>query len=299
MGEQEIETEQVCQIINDDCLNWLNKQKDKSIDLTFLDPPFRQGKDYRFFDDNQSESSYWGWLKDVLCGIYRITIDGGSVYFMQREKNTENVLRILREVGWTFQNLIVWKKKTSAVPSSLRFGKQFQIIAFATKGKRPRVFNRLRIDLPEPPGYKSERKDGVYVTDVWDDIRELTSGYFAGDEAIRDEKGERIHKQQSPVALLLRIVLSSTLPGDTVFDPFAGTGTTLVVARQLRRNCIGIEIDPDYVEIIKNRLDHLRKPDDITRFYDYYRYSKNIDEIWGTITQQPIPSGQRRLFDGR
>jgi DNA modification methylase len=84
---------------------------------------------------------------------------------------------------------------------------------------------------PLPPNYKST-ENGVYVTDIWDDIRELTSGYFAGDEAIRLENGERFHKQQSPIALLLRIILSSTQIGDTVFDPFAGTGTTLVTAYQ-------------------------------------------------------------------
>ena len=77
------------------------------------------------------------------------------------------------------------------------------------------------MDLPPLPEHKYERENGVYLTDVWGDIRELTSGYFAGDEAIRDSKGSRVHTQQSPVALLLRIILSSTLPGDTVLDPLA------------------------------------------------------------------------------
>jgi site-specific DNA-methyltransferase (adenine-specific) len=130
---------------------------------------------------------------------------------MQREKNAEELLKVLREAGWSFQNLIIWKKKTSAVPCSSRFSKQYQIIAYAIKGDKPRVFNKLRIDLPLLPEQKYERKNGVYVTDVWDDIRELTSGYFAGKEAIRDINGDRVHKQQSPVGLLLRIVLSSTL----------------------------------------------------------------------------------------
>ena len=72
------------------------------------------------------------------------------------------------------------------------------------------MFNRLRIDYPLRPGQKQERENGIFVTDVWDDIREMTSGYFAGDEALRDESGERVHKQQSPIALLLRIILSSS-----------------------------------------------------------------------------------------
>nr|MBC8521209.1 site-specific DNA-methyltransferase [Methanomicrobia archaeon] len=185
-------------ILNGDCLEWLDKYSERNNHLTFVDPPFRQGKDYRFFDDNQPEEKYWDWLRDVLLKVYEITVEGGAVYFMQREKNTENVLKILRETGWTFQNLIIWKKKTSAVPSEVRYSKQYQVIAFATKGKKPRVFNKLRVDLPIPPEYKYKRPNGVYITDVWDDVRELTSGYFAGDEAIRDAKGDRVHTQQSP-----------------------------------------------------------------------------------------------------
>ncbi len=267
-------------IVNEDCLEFLDKYSERNIHLTFIDPPFRQGKNYRFFDDSQPEKEYWNWLKEVLLRVYRRTTEGGAIYFMQREKNTESVLRALRETGWTFQNLIIWRKKTSAVPSKFRYSKQYQIIAFATKGEKPRVFNRLRIDLPTPPEYKHRRDKGVYLTDVWDDIRELTSGYFAGDEAIRDPKGSRIHTQQSPIALLLRIILSSTLPDDIVLDPFAGTGTTAVIAYQLKRNSISVEIDPKYVEIIEKRLNNPRSADSILKFYNYYRYTENLKEIW-------------------
>lgn len=269
-----------CRVLEGDCLQYLNNGSITDVSLTFLDPPYRQGKNYRFFDDNQPASKYWSWLEEILLKVYDITLDGGSVYFMQREKNAEQVLRVLRKTGWKVHNLIIWKKKTSAVPVHSRYSKQYQIIAYAIKGERPRVFNKLRIDLPPLPEHKYERENGVYTTDVWDDIRELTSGYFAGDEAIRDRTGNRIHEQQSPVALLLRIILSSTMPGDLVLDPLAGTGTTVVVANQLERNSIGIEIDPENVKIINNRLRSLRPSDSISQYYDYYRFTTNLKEIW-------------------
>ena len=278
-----------CKVLEGDCLKYLDEGSINNIHFTFLDPPYRQGKDYRFFDDNQPIEKYWGWLKEILRKVYDVTMDGGAIYFMQREKNAEQVLKVLRETEWRFQNLIVWKKRTSAVPCNFRFSKQYQIIAFATKGDKPRVFNKLRVDLPLLPEHKYPRKNGVYLTDVWNDIRELTSGYFAGDEAIRDSRGSRVHTQQSPVALLLRIILSSTVPGDTVLDPLAGTGTTLVVAKQLGRNSIGIEIDPEYVEIIKKRLKSLRASDSVLPYYDYYRFTPNLKEIWpqeGAVTEQ-------------
>ncbi len=186
----------------------------------------------------------------------------------------------MRETGWTLQNLIIWTKKTSAVPGQRRFGKQYQIIAFATKGSSPRVFHRLRIDLPPAPYHKLPRENGVYLTDCWDDIRELTSGYFAGDEALRTPHGERVHKQQAPVALLLRILLSSTNPDDWVLDPFAGTGTTAVVAEQLGRSCVAIEIDPAYVALIHQRLQDRRPADSVMKWYPYYRHTPNLEAIW-------------------
>ena len=267
-------------VLEGDCLKFLSNETIKDIHLTFFDPPYRQGKEYNFFDDNQPEEKYWAWLKDILSKVYDVTVEGGAIYFMQREKNTEQVLRVLRKTGWKFQNLIIWKKKTSAVPCNFRYSKQYQIIAFATKGDEPRVFSKLRIDYPLAPEHKYPRKDGIYVTDVWDDIRELTSGFFAGDEAIRDSEGERVHIQQSPVALLLRIILSSSLPGDTVLDPLAGLGTTLVVAKQLERNSVGMEIDPEHVKIIRSRLDSLRPSDDVSKYYNYYRFTPNLEEIW-------------------
>jgi len=284
-------------IFQGDCLQVLDGLSDETISLTFVDPPFNQGKDYKFFNDSQPDSEYWSWLKNIFAKIYAISQDGGAIYFMHREKNTESMLRVLRETGWEFQNLIIWKKKTSAVPSSLRYSKQYQVIVFATKGKRPRVFHRLRADLPVPRDYKYGRDNGIYLSDIWDDIRELTSGYFAGDEALRDKQGSRIHIQQSPVALLLRIILSSSLPGDTILDPFAGSGTTLVVADQLHRNSIGIEIDPYYVKIINKRLDLLRPADDISHFHKYYRFTESLEKIW--LNKKTMAIHQGSFFDGR
>ncbi len=249
--------------------------------LTFLDPPFNQNKDYDNHDDNLPPQEYWAWMTRICRQIYDITEEGGAIYFMQREKNTSFVLKALTDAGWVLQNIIIWKKKTSAVPQVYRYGKQYQVIAFAAKRDKPRLFNRLRIDLPLEPGQKEPRENGVFVTDVWDDIRELTSGFFAGDEAIRDkETSKRAHEQQAPIALLLRIILSSTQVGDHVLDPFSGTGTTNIVASQLCRQSIGIEKSPANCILIRKRLAESRKSDDIKRYYAYYRFTPNLESIW-------------------
>lgn len=281
MSDQQSGNKEV-ELSNADVIEWFRCNPSKEFHISFLDPPFNQGKEYKFFDDNLPHEEYWRWMEEILSEMFRRTVDGGAVYFMQREKNTEFVLNALRKTGWSFQNLIIWKKKTSAVPVTNRFGKQFQVIAYAIKGDKPRIFNRLRISPPLPPEYKFEREAGVFLTDIWDDIRELTSGYFAGDEAIRAENGERFHKQQSPISLLLRIIMSSSSVGDTVFDPFAGTGTTLVVAKQLKRSSIGIDIDPENVKLIRRRLKEERKSDDVVKNFDYYRYTERLASIVGS-----------------
>lgn len=270
----------ICQVINDDCEKFLETYDGHDFDLNFLDPPFNQAKEYRNYNDNIPSLEYWNWMKNICKLINEHSSDGASIYFMQREKNANHVLNILNDTGWSFQNLIIWKKKTSAIPSNMRFGKQYQIIVFATKGLKARVFNKIRIDPPLLENQKYRRPNGIFVTDVWDDIRELTSGYFAGDEPLRYENHDRVHNQQSPLHLLTRIILSSTKVADLVFDPFAGTGTTLIAAKQLHRNSIGAEIDKENCKFINKRLKKLRKSDDVSKLYFYYRYTKNLDKIW-------------------
>jgi DNA modification methylase len=130
-------------VINDHCLLALKEQFIREpVDMTFLDPPFNQQKKYLYHDDNMSESDYWSMMKTVCESVFRLTNEGGSLYFMQREKNVEYVLKCLRESGWTFQNLIIWKKKTSAVPVANKYGKHYQIIVYATKGEKAKTFHR-------------------------------------------------------------------------------------------------------------------------------------------------------------
>ena len=269
----------IVKLYHGDCTNIIPQLKDR-IDMTFLDPPFNQGKEYENHDDSLPENEYWQMMETVCQQVYDKTTNGGVIYFMQREKNTRHVLNTLASTGWNFQNLIIWRKKTSAVPMRYRYGKNYQVIAFATKGERPKTFHKLRIDPELPPTYRQKRDNGIFVTDVWDDIRELTSGYYAGDEPLVDSNG-RFHKQQTSLEVLLRIILSSTSPNDTILDPFAGTGTTSLVASQLGRNSISIEKAVRNIDCIKKRITNLRNVDDIDKYYEIYYCTENLDNVWG------------------
>jgi DNA modification methylase len=264
------------------------------VHLTFFDPPFNQGKDYENCDDDVSINKYWYQMEQLCERVRAMTIIGGSIYFMQREKNVDRVMTCLNNAGWTIQSIIIWRKRASAVPQTIRFSKSYQIIVFATNGCVPASFNKLRIDLPLDYKQSIPREKGVIISDVWDDILELTSGYLAGDEAFRDPvSGERLHEQQSPVALLLRIILASTVPGNIVFDPFAGTGTSSVVAKQLGRTSISIENGAGNIAIIEERLKTLREVDDITKYATYYRFTEQLDDIW---SDNGLPRMSRHVY---
>ena len=103
------------QIIHGDCEQYLNdiiNDEDPEFHLSFLDPPFNQGKEYENHDDTLDEQDYWDWMTRICQRIYNKTVEGGAIYFMQREKNTFDVIKALEDAGFTYQNLIIWKKKS-------------------------------------------------------------------------------------------------------------------------------------------------------------------------------------------
>ncbi|GIV07449.1 MAG: hypothetical protein KatS3mg017_0651 [Fimbriimonadales bacterium] len=97
-------------VLEGDCLKRMAELEGQShrFALTFLDPPFNQGKDYASFHDNLPEEMYWDWVTEGCRAAHRLSLDGGAVYFMQRKKNTEAVLRVLREASWTLRSEQIW-----------------------------------------------------------------------------------------------------------------------------------------------------------------------------------------------
>ena len=84
----------------------------------------------------------------------------------------------------------------------------------------------------------------------------------AGKERLREDNNQRSHPTQKPEALLYRVILSSTNVGDTILDPFLGSGTTAVMAKKLQRNFIGFEKDKEYIKLAKKRLKNTQQLED-------------------------------------
>jgi hypothetical protein len=88
--EPDIESSVYYKVLQGDCLRYLDDGSISGVHLTFLDPPYRQGKDYRFFDDNQPAWKYWGWLKNILGKLYDATADGGAIYSCKGKRTLKN-----------------------------------------------------------------------------------------------------------------------------------------------------------------------------------------------------------------
>lgn len=269
-------------IVHSDAVTLLAGNKSHFV---WLDPPFNQGKKYGSHKDRMSDADYLIWMLLVIKASYDSLHDGGYLALMHRDKYIYDMYRLCIESGFSYRSTIIWQKMTSPTPQKAMLSKRYQPILLMQKGQKGRVFNHLRIDPPLPSNYKHERLSGMRIDDVWTDIRELTSGYFAGKEPLRNEAGERVHLQQMPKALILRFLLMVTMPDDTVIDPFAGTGTTAIVASQIGRNYICGDNDESCVEIAQNRLISMREIDRIEEIRHYYRYTENLDAIWRKESQ--------------
>lgn len=239
------------QIIHGDCIEIMQQLPSDSVDVTFADPPFNLKKKYGTYKDEKETSDYLNWCKQWIYEMVRITKPSGSIFLHNIPKWLTYYAEFLNEVT-DFRHWIAWDAPTAPMGKTLQpshYG-----ILFYAKNQRENKFYEIRYPhkrcrkcgyLLKDYGGKKKilHPFGPLVSDIWSDIHR-----------IRHNKHRDPHPCQLPVHLLERLILMSTDEGDVVLDPFMGTGTTAVAAARLGRNVIGIDIDPNYVEITQRKL---------------------------------------------
>jgi modification methylase len=233
-----------------------------SVDLIFADPPYNlqlggelhrpdnsrvDGVDEAWdrFDDFRS---YDDFTRAWLAAARRALKDDGALWVIGSYHNIFRVGAILQDLGFWVLNDIVWRK-SNPMPNfrGTRFTNAHETLIWCAKSKDARyTFNYDAM---------KNLNEGLQMRSDW------TLPLCTGEERLKRD-GEKLHPTQKPEALLYRVIMASTNPGDVVLDPFFGTGTTGAVAKMLGRRYVGIERDRDYIAAARRRLAKTVKVDD-------------------------------------
>jgi modification methylase len=243
-------------IIEGDCIAEMARLPDKSVDMIFADPPYNlqlggdlfrpEGGRVDAVDDDwdkfDSLAAYDAFTREWLAEARRVLKDDGTIWVIGSYHNIFRVGALIQDEGFWILNDIVWRK-TNPMPNfrGTRFTNAHETLIWCARDERARyTFN-----------YRAMKA-------LNDDLQMRSDWHLpicAGAERLKGADGAKAHPTQKPEALLYRILLACTKPGDVVLDPFFGTGTTGAVARRLGRRWIGIEREPAYVKVARERIE--------------------------------------------
>jgi modification methylase len=242
-------------ILHGDCVAELAQLPSASIDLVFADPPYNLQLDGDLLRPNNSivDGVHQDWDKFADFATYdrfsqawlaecrRVLKPDGAIWVIGSYHNIFRLGVTLQDQGYWILNDVIWRK-TNPMPNfrGRRFTNAHETLIWAGRQQSSKyTFN-----------YESLKA-------LNDDLQMRSDWLFpicAGPERLKDDGGRKAHPTQKPEALLHRLLLASTNPGDVVLDPFFGTGTTGAVAKRLGRRWIGIERDLDYAAAAAERI---------------------------------------------
>ena len=228
---------------------------DKSIKMAVTSPPYNIGKNYGKYHDKLPLEEWKKLISDITKAMHRVLTDDGS-FFMNVSpipfgKDKEIlplqflVYEIFKEHGFYLRNMITWTFNNMQNPTK-RLAGRYEIILWGVKDLNNYIFNLDDIRIPYIT--KNDKRltgSGRNPTDVW---------YFDRVNNMTKKKLKLTHPTIYPIEMIERIIKMSTNEHDTILDPFAGSGTTLLAAKKLKRNAIGFDIDRKYKDEFEFRL---------------------------------------------
>lgn len=241
-------------IIHGDALEVLETLPDNSVDLIFADPPYNIGKNFNgHIEKWKTEEAYLEWCYQWLDLCIQKLKPNGSFYVMTATQFMPFFDIYLRK-KLNILSRLVWYYDSSGVQAKKYYGSMYEPILFCVKDKDNYTFNTDEILVEAKTGSKRKLIDyRKAVPTVYNSEKVPGNVWEFSRVRYRMDEYEN-HPTQKPIALLERIIKASSNKGDLVMDPFSGTFTTCFVAKELGRNCIGIELHDEYVKIGLRRL---------------------------------------------
>ena len=229
-------------ILEGDVVQCLKNISTNAVDTIIADPPYNLGKDYGNNSYSREFDYYLSFSRNWLKEAHRVLKNTGTIYVFMGVRFISYLYTILeQEEHFLFNSWITWHY-TQGLGKTKGFSPRHDDILMFTKSKN---FNFYLDDVRIPQKYYRSVNNmrGANPGDVWS----FSHVHYCN-------ANRQNHPTQKPEGLIERMVLASSKENDLILDPFSGSGTTLRVCQQLNRNCIGIELNPDYVELTKNRL---------------------------------------------
>ncbi|MEM1377319.1 MAG: site-specific DNA-methyltransferase [Pseudomonadota bacterium] len=243
-------------ILKGDCIAEMEKLPENSVDMIFADPPYNLQLDGTLHRPDQSKvdacddhwdqfssfSAYDSFTTAWLLAARRVLKPTGTIWVVGSYHNIFRVGAKMQDLGFWILNDVIWRK-TNPMPNfrGRRFQNAHETMIWATGDQNAKKYTFNYESMKAANDDTQMRSDWLFPI-------------CQGQERLRDEKGDKVHSTQKPEALLSRVLMSASKPGDIVLDPFFGSGTTGAVAKRLGRNYVGIEREDKYIEAATKRI---------------------------------------------
>jgi modification methylase len=285
-------------ILEGDCLVEMARLPEASVDLVFADPPYNlqlngelHRPDNSRVDGVEAEwdrfagfTEYDDFTRNWLSACRRLLKPTGALWVIGTYHNIFRIGAILQDLGFWILNDVVWRK-ANPMPNfrGRRFTNAHETLLWCAHSREARyTFN-----------YEAMKglNDELQMRSDW------LIPLCGGPERLRDGDGKKAHPTQKPEALLHRVLLASTKPGDLVLDPFFGTGTTGAVAKRLGRHCIGIEREAGYARLARRRIAAIRPAPVEAVALDSRREAPRVP--FGSLVERGLLQPGEALVDAR
>ena len=247
-------------IIAGDCVDNMKSLPHGSIDMIFADPPYNlqlagdlhrpnntivDGVD-NDWDKFASLKTYDDFTRNWLSAARDTLKDDGTIWVIGSYHNIFRVGAIMQDLGFWILNDVIWRK-ANPMPNfrGRRFTNAHETLIWASKSEKSKY--RFNYDSMKALNEDLQMRSDWYLP------------LCTGAERLKSDDGQKAHPTQKPESLLYRVIMSSTNPGETVLDPFFGTGTTGAAAKKLGRNYIGLEREQSYIDVAEKRLKAITK----------------------------------------
>lgn len=287
-------------ILIGDCIEMMNTLPEGSVDMIFADPPYNlqlggtltrpDNSNVAGVDDDWDKfadfAAYDKFTRDWLAAARRILSDTGTIWVIGSYHNIFRVGAALQDAGFWILNDVIWRK-TNPMPNfkGTRFQNAHETMIWATKSANQKryTFNYDALKV---------LNDDLQMRSDW------LIPICSGGERLKDHHGTKVHPTQKPEALLHRIMMAASKPGDLILDPFFGSGTTGAVAKALGRRWIGLERDAGYALAAEQRIARVTPsaPDDLMVMKSK---KDDVRVPFGTIVEQGLLNPGDAIYSPR